>query len=300
MGVIGPDPLASGVVDSRELLPALGELLGHVVWRAHARVALALAEELPPGVDIHAYAVLLTLGSDAPFSQQELAEAAGVSRTTMARVAADLAARGLVERVRNPADRRSYALTRTPAGAAAAADWQHHVDALQDRLVAPFTGAELVDLLRLLLRSLEAELAASVLPELRGSIGFLISRVHAVMHRDFLAALEPIDLEPRLFGSLVAISTTGPIAQAELARLLGVSGARVVQIADELERRGLVERRRDPADRRTQLLHLQPAAPAVIERATAAAHALNQRLLPLSEAETARLVPLLRRFVTAP
>lgn len=293
--------MVDGVVDTGELLPALAVLPGHLVWRAHARVVLALAEELPVGVDIHAYAVLLAL--DVPpgeaRSQQELADAVSISRTTMARVAADLAAAGLVERVRNPADRRSYALTRTTAGAAAAADWHHHAEAVQQRLTAAFSGAELDDLLALLLRVVEPEIADDAPPALRRSIGFLISRVHVVMHRDFLALLEPLGLEPRLFGALTAIAATEPVAQAGLARLLGVSGARVVQLADALEERGLVERRRDPADRRTSLLQLQPGADAVLARARALAEEVNARVAPLSAAETRRLVPLLHRFVTA-
>src|SRR5689334_9529993 len=100
--------------DSRRLLPALADLPGHLFWRSHARVALALGEVLPPGVDIHACAVLLALSGGATRSQQALAETVSVSRTTMVRVAADLADQGLVRRVRNPDDRRSYALTRTP------------------------------------------------------------------------------------------------------------------------------------------------------------------------------------------
>lgn len=293
----------SGVVDSRELLPALAELPGHLVWRAHARVALALAQELPRGVDIHAYAVLLALdshGDAGPRSQQELADTVSTSRTTMARVAADLVTRAMVERVRNPADRRSYALTRTPAGAAAAVDWKRHADALQDRLTAAYSDEEREDLLDLLLRVVDSEIAPDAPAVLRRSIGFLISRIHAVMHRDFLAMLEPLGLEPRLFGALTAISSTGPIAQAELARLLGVSGARIVQIADTLEERGLVERRRDPADRRTQLLHLLPDTPAVLALAAESARSLNERFSPLTVAETRRLVTLLQRFVTAP
>ena len=119
-----------------------------------------------------------------------------------------------------------------------------------------------------------------------------------------LAALEPLRLEPRLFGALTALSGTGPIAQAELARLLGISGATIVQIADTLEERGFVERRRDPgdpADRRTQLLHLRPGTPAVLERANTVEPAtLAAGLHALTAAETRRLVLLLQRFVTAP
>ena len=126
--------MESGTVsDSHALHPSLAVLPGHLVWRAHARVTLALAEVLPPGVDIHAYAVLLALAGDVTRSQQELADAVSISRTTMARVATDLVAAGLVERVRNPGDRRSYALTRTRDGERAAGTWQAHAEDARGR-----------------------------------------------------------------------------------------------------------------------------------------------------------------------
>ena len=56
----------------------------------------------------------------------------GVSGTTMTSVAETLQADGLVERIRNPADRRSYALTRTPAGRAAVRRWALDVRRLED------------------------------------------------------------------------------------------------------------------------------------------------------------------------
>lgn len=291
--------LAAGVLDSRELLPALGALPGHLVWRSHARVALALARELPAGVDIHAYAALVALAaSDEPRSQQELADLESISRTTMARVAADLVDRGLVERVRNPADRRSYSLTRTAAGAAATDGWRRHVEAVQERLMTAYDDGEQATLTALLSRVVEGEVAPDTPAELRSSVGFLVSKAHAAMHRTFVAHLEPQGLEPRLFGALTAIAAAGPLPQAELARLMGVSGARVVQIVDALEDRDLVARHRDPDDRRTQLLHLQPGGADVLERVRADVDL--DRVPPLTTAETARLVVLLRRFVTAP
>ena len=98
--------------DSRELLPALAVLPGHLFWRAHARVAVALGEVLPVGVDIHAYAALLALSGGVTRSQQSLSQTISVSRTTMVRVAADLAAQGLVARVGGATPRTSR--TRSP------------------------------------------------------------------------------------------------------------------------------------------------------------------------------------------
>ena len=103
--------------------------------------------------------------------------------------------------------------------------------------------------------------------ELLESIGFLIVRVHFRMHRDFMPALEPLRIEPRHFGVLTALRATGPVPQAELARSMGVSGASVVQMVDDLEQRGLVERRRLATDRRSQVLHLLPEAEEIQEQA---------------------------------
>jgi DNA-binding MarR family transcriptional regulator len=51
-----------------------------------------------------------------PRSMGELGEQLGIDRSTMVQLVDGLEAKGLVERQRNPADRRSYALTITPAG----------------------------------------------------------------------------------------------------------------------------------------------------------------------------------------
>jgi DNA-binding MarR family transcriptional regulator len=287
--------------DSRELLPELAVLPGHLFWRASARVAVALDEVLPVGVDIHAYAALLALSGGVTRSQQSLSHTISVSRTTMVRVAADLSDQGLVARVRNLDDRRSYALTRTAQGAAAARRWRRHAEDVEDSITAGFTLEEREELRRLLLRVAEVDLAPDVPEPLRESIGFLITRVHTRMHREFMAALEPLRIEPRDFGALTALQAMGPISQAQLARHLGVSGASMVQIVDDLEKRGLLERRRLPTDRRTQVLHPLPEVPAVLAAAAGVAGELTDAIFgDLSQARMKRLVVLLQRLVAAP
>lgn len=286
--------------ERHQLLPELAALPGHLAWRAQARVTSALADVLPPGVDLHAYAALLALSGGGTRSQQALAETINVSGTTMVRVAAALSDQGLVRRVRNPTDRRSYALTRTPRGAAAARRWRRHAQDLEDSVTAGFTLDEREDLRALLLRVAEPDLAADTPAPLRESIAFLVTRVHLQLHREFFVALEPLGIEPRDFGTLTALSATGPVAQVELARRLGVSAASMVQIVDDLERRGLLERRRLSTDRRTQQLHLRSEAASVLQDAARISRQRSGAVLAsLSELETARLVLLLRRLVTA-
>ncbi|NUR05819.1 MAG: MarR family transcriptional regulator [Nocardioidaceae bacterium] len=284
--------------DSRELVPALAALPGHLFWRAAARVSLLVADVLPTGVDIHEYAALLALPGGTTRSQQALAEAIGVSRTTMVKVAADLSGAGYVERVRNPDDRRSYALTRTREGASVARRWKRHVDALEASATAHFSAADRDDLHGLLLRVAEDDLAPDVPEPLRQSTAFLVSRIHARMHREFVAALAPFDLMPPHYGALTALQALGPVSQVRLARSLGVSGAHMVQLVDELEHRGLVVRRRDESDRRTQLLHLCDGVEDVVAPATEAGREATARVLgALSPREVDRLVELLQRFI---
>jgi DNA-binding MarR family transcriptional regulator len=256
---------------------------------------------LPPGVDIHAYAALLALSGGVTRSQQSLSHTISISRTTMVRVAADLSDQGLVARVRNPDDRRSYALTRTPEGAAAARRWRRHAEDLEDSITGGFTLEEREELRGLLLKVAQPDLAPDVPEPLRESIGFLITRIHIKMHREFMGALEPLRIEPRDYGALTALEAMGPVSQAELARHLGVSGASMVQIVDDLEHRGLLERRRLATDRRTQVLHVLPEVPAVLAEAARLAGDMTEELLgALSRTRRKRLVVLLQRLVTAP
>jgi DNA-binding MarR family transcriptional regulator len=281
------------------LLPELSVIPGHLIWRSAARVTAALADSLPPGVEIHAYAALLALAAGRARSQQWLADSVATSRTTMAKVAADLVDQGLVERVRNTDDRRSYALTRTPAGAAAARRWRRHVEDLEEALTSGLSQAEREDLGGLLHRVAEPRLSPETPDALRESIPFLITRIHGWNHAELLATLRDLGVEPRHTGALVALRARGAIAQAELARSLGTSGATVVEIVDHLERRGLVERRRLPTDRRTQELHLLPGADDVVAEAQRRATGVTERILePLGPKDRQRLVALLRRFVT--
>ena len=54
--------------------------------------------------------MLATLQAVGPLSQQQLAKGLNVNRTVMVKLIDGLEARGLVERVRNPDDRRAYLL----------------------------------------------------------------------------------------------------------------------------------------------------------------------------------------------
>ncbi len=249
---------------------------GHLLWRAAARVDRLVDEILPGTADIHAYAALLGLADQEPQSQQSLARMIAVSGTTMTSVAEMLLRDGLVVRVRNPADRRSYSLTRTPAGRSAVRRWTPHVVRLEERLTTSFAGQDAARLREILRRVAAGQLDERTPAALRESTGFLVTRAHQRAHREFLAALQPLEIEPRHYGSMRVLRVVGPVTQGQLAALLDVSPATVVQMVDHLEQRGLLTRQRDSADRRVYRLHLTEQGEGALEQATTTAGGVQE------------------------
>src|SRR5437879_6608783 len=83
---------------------------------AQAAQALATERLEPLGLSPRAWGVLSTLVESGPQTQIELATATATDRTAMVYLLDELEGRGLVERMSNPDDRRSYLLHRTAQG----------------------------------------------------------------------------------------------------------------------------------------------------------------------------------------
>jgi DNA-binding MarR family transcriptional regulator len=80
----------------------------------------------------------------------------------------------------------------------------------------------------------------------------------------------------------------GGIRQIELAEMLDVEPITLCRMIDRLEEAGLVERRRDAADRRAWRLHLTPVAAPVIAKLEAMGVGFNADILTgVSEADRA-------------
>src|SRR5262249_27754530 len=69
-----------------------------------------------------------------------------------------------------------------------------------------------------------------------------------------------------------------PSSQLELARLCGLLPAQVVPVVDELERRGLVERQRDEADRRRSVVRPTPEGLELLAQADELARSIEDTL----------------------
>jgi DNA-binding MarR family transcriptional regulator len=104
----------------------------------------------------------------------------------------------------------------------------------------------------------------------------------------------------RDYAALAVLSDDQPRSQLELARLMGKTPALVVVVVDDLERQGLVERTRDPGDRRRSVVKLTAAGRKALERADELADAtVAEMLVGLDRADREELLALLQRALAA-
>ena len=90
----------------------------------------------------------------------------------------------------------------------------------------------------------------------RGSTAFLLAQIGAHAATQFGEKLKGLQLTRPHAGIVRLIGLTPGLSQQELARRLAILPSQLVALLDELEKRGLIERRQDATDRRTYALHL--------------------------------------------
>ena len=141
----------------------------------------------------------------------------------------------------------------------------------------------------------------STLPTaLSDRLGFLLGRAHLAHREIALAELAPLGLGPKEFGALALLVDEGPRPQGRLGERQGIDRTTMVAVVDSLERHELVERRRDPADRRAYALHATARGRRVRARADAAERRAEEAFLaPLAARERQTLKRLLRELLAA-
>ena len=108
------------------------------------------------------------------------------------------------------------------------------------------------------------------------------------------------DLTPMLFGVVAAIAEEPGRGQRQLATRMGVDAATFGQMIEFLERKRLVERQIDPADRRARQLFVTRKGADLRNRLRPSLIAAQERLLaPLSKTERSALMDMLVRVVEA-
>jgi DNA-binding MarR family transcriptional regulator len=128
-------------------------------------------------------------------------------------------------------------------------------------------------------------------------LAFLLSQVGAHAAAKFAGRLEPLGLKPAHAGILRVIRQADGLSQQALGERLGLFPSRLVAVLDELEGRGLVERRDSPTDRRSYALYLTEAGRAALEQIGCIAREHQAALCAaLDEPEQALLTGFLTRI----
>ena len=131
-------------------------------------------------------------------------------------------------------------------------------------------------------------------------VAFLLTQLGTRMHDRFAERLRPFGLHPRHYGMLGHLAAAEGSSQQALADALGVHRSAMVALVDDLEERGLAERRRDPADRRAYTLHLTAEGRSRLAELHAIAEEEEEVLLaPLDPAARRELVARLQGLAAA-
>jgi DNA-binding MarR family transcriptional regulator len=138
--------------------------------------------------------------------------------------------------------------------------------------------------------------AASPVPGDQRFARLLVQLGFHLAHR-YGQVLAPLGLEQRHAGMLFQLAANEGKSQQALGEMLGLNATRMVFLVDELEQRGLVERRRNPADRRSHALYLTGQGRSTLRRIQQVTEGHERQVgTSLTEAERRQLAGLLRRL----
>jgi MarR family transcriptional regulator, lower aerobic nicotinate degradation pathway regulator len=135
--------------------------------------------------------------------------------------------------------------------------------------------------------------------ELVSSSSYLLKRLGFLMKERMMDAFESTGLSPYHHAVLALLHEEPRETQAMIADALGYDPSHLVGVLDELEERGLIERRRDPSDRRRHLVSLTPSGKQELTRLRAVVKRVeNEFFGPLDDDERDALNALLLRLAS--
>jgi DNA-binding MarR family transcriptional regulator len=133
--------------------------------------------------------------------------------------------------------------------------------------------------------------------ELVASATFLLKRLGFAAKERTMKAYEGTGLHPYHHAILLVLDEGSAETQGSIADALGYDRGQLVGLLDELEEQGLIERRRDPEDRRRHLVRLTPDGKRALKRLRALSQEIEDEFLaPLGDKERVKLHALLLRL----
>ena len=125
-------------------------------------------------------------------------------------------------------------------------------------------------------------------------IAFLLAQLGQHSSERFTARIAALDLTPPQAAILGAIAGEPGRSQQALSEQLGLLPSRVVAFIDDLEQRGLLQRRRNPGDRRLYALYLTEQGEALMSELAGLSDAHEEEITAgLSDEQRSVLAELL-------
>jgi DNA-binding MarR family transcriptional regulator len=130
------------------------------------------------------------------------------------------------------------------------------------------------------------------------TLAFLLSQVGIHASKRFAERIAAVGLTPPLFRVLNLVAAAEGRSQQAIAAAIEIPPSRMVALVDELEQRGLVERRPDDKDRRVRLLFLTAEGKRCLARGREIATRHEQELTKgMKAADRKLLVSMLQQIV---
>lgn len=132
--------------------------------------------------------------------------------------------------------------------------------------------------------------------ELRRLVSYGIKRANAALTPNIERILGGFGLRRSTYSALSVLRDNPALRQSDLSEILSIERPNLVQILDELRHSGLIDRVRDPSDRRAYRLSVTATGAALVVRASAVLMAYDRGLTAgMSTAEREALIAALRR-----
>jgi DNA-binding MarR family transcriptional regulator len=138
----------------------------------------------------------------------------------------------------------------------------------------------------------------TIIPKsLQNRIGFIMSKAAQHITQMVDDQLSDYHIKAKHYGILSLLDDQGPMTQIDIGNTLQIDRTSMVGFIDDLEQLELVERRRNPNDRRAYNIHLTSTG----QKSLADLHTLVQNteaesLSALSSSETSHLLQLLLKI----
>lgn len=131
-------------------------------------------------------------------------------------------------------------------------------------------------------------------------LGYLLKHAQRRYQELTVAAFATLDIRPTEWVALTCLDEQRELSQKDVAELLGIDRTTMVAVVDELQSKGLVERRPQTEDRRKNSVGLTPSGREMMQRGARLADECEQRFLAgLDEPEALQLKKALEIVITS-